>query len=106
MKILVYCLEEMTVTGIEILGEYHTEEEAEEARECNEDRFTRIVKKEVDSTEYDLEDAFIGLCSMMKCTDCPYSCLEKNTKPWNKFELSEKVAIVKKMVMKLKEERG
>lgn len=106
MEILVYRLEEMTVTGIEILGEYHTEEEAEEARECNEDRFTRIVKKEVDSTEYDLEDAFIGLCTMMKCTDCPYGCLEKNTKPWNEFELSEKVAIIKKMVMKLKEERG
>lgn len=92
--------------GIETLGEYHTEEEAEEARECNEDRFTRIVKKEVDSIGYDLDDAFLGLCGMMNCAECPYSCLEKNTKPWNEMEVSEKAAIVKKMVMKLKEERG
>lgn len=103
MKILIYYLEEMTVMGIETLGEYHTEEEAEKARECNEDRFTRIVKKEVDSTEYDLEDAFLGLCGMMECSKCPAQCYKSGAKDWKEMGLSEQAALIKNMVMKLKE---
>lgn len=99
----IWVLEEMTQAGIDKLGEYRTYEDAEEARECFKECYTRIVEKEVDSTGYDLEDAFLGLCGMMDCLSCPFQCYASGTKRWQEMGLSEQAAVIKNMVMKLKE---
>lgn len=99
----IWVLEEMTQTGINKLNEYRTRKDAEEAREFYDDCYTRIVEKEVESTEYDLEDAFIGLCSMMSCSDCPAQCFSFKRKEWYNKDLSEKVKMLKDMVLKMKE---
>lgn len=103
MKILVYCVEEMTDEGIETLGEFRTKEEAEDVRAQNEDLFIRIAKKEIDSTKFDLEDAFLALCEMTKCNECPYDCVGKNVKAWREMDTSEQAAIIKKMARALRE---
>lgn len=103
MKILVYCVEEMKKGNIETLGEFRTKEEAEDIRAQNEDRFIRIVKKETDSIKFDLEDAFLALCGMTKCDECPYDCVGKNVKAWREIDTSEQAAIIKRMARALRE---
>lgn len=99
----IWVLEEMTDDGINILGEFRTFQDAEEVRDINNECYTRIVKKEVDSTGYDLEDAFLGLCGMMECRKCPLQCYNPEAKDWKKMGLSEQAEMIKNMVMKLKE---
>lgn len=99
----IWVLEEMTQEGISELCEYRMREDAEEARKSCENCFTRISEKEVDSTGYDLEDAFLGLCGMMECTKCPFQCYALGAKSWHDMGLSEQVEMIKNMVMKLKE---
>lgn len=103
MKILVYCVEEMKDGNIKNLGELRTKEEAEEVRALHEDSFTRIVKKEIDSIRFDLEDAFLALCGMTKCDECPYNCVGKKVKAWYEMDTSEQAAMIKKMARALRE---
>lgn len=103
MKILVYCVEEMKDGNIKNRGEFRTKEEAEEVRAQYEDHFIRIAKKETDSIRFDLEDAFLALCGMTKCDECPYDCLGKNVKAWYKMDTSEQVTIIKRMSEALRE---
>lgn len=103
MKILVYCVEEMKDGNIKTLGEFREKEEAEDVRAQNEKRFIRIVKKEIDSTRFDLEDAFLALCGMTKCDECPYDCVGKNTKIWREMDTSEQATIIKRMARALRE---
>ena len=103
MKRLVYCVEEMKDGNIKSLGELRTKEEAEEVRALHEDSFTRIVKKETDSIRFDLEDAFLALCGMMRCDECPCDCLEENVKPWYEMDTSEQAEMIKKMARALRE---
>ena len=103
MKILVYVVEEMKGGSIKTLGEFREKKEAEDVRAQNEDRFLRIVKKEIDSIKFDLEDAFLALCGMTKCDECPYECVGKNVKAWREMDTSEQAAIVKRMARALQE---
>lgn len=103
MEILVYCVEEMKDGNIKTIEEFRTREEAEDIRAQYEDRFTRIVKREKDSTELDLKDAFIALCIMTECYKCPYNCVGENVKPWNEMDISEKATIIKRMSEALRE---
>lgn len=103
MKILVYVVEEMKGGSIKTLGEFREKEEAEDVRAQNEDRFLRIVKKEMDSIKFDLEDAFLALCGMTKCDECPYDCVGKNTKAWREMDTSEQATIIKRMARALRE---
>lgn len=103
MKILVYCVEEMKDGNIKTLGEFREKEEAEDVRAQNEKRFIRIVKKEIDSTRFDLEDAFLALCGMTKCDECPFDCVGKNTKAWREMDTSEQATIIKRMARALRE---
>lgn len=103
MKILVYAVEEMKGGSIKTLGEFREKEEAEDVRAQNEDRFLRIVKKEMDSIKFDLEDAFLALCGMTKCDECPYDCVRKNVKAWREMDTSEQAAIIKRMARALRE---
>lgn len=99
----IWVLEEMTQAGINKLDEYRTRKDAEEVREFYDECYTRIVEKEVESTGYDLEDAFLGLCGMMECSKCPVQCYKSGAKDWKEMGLSEQAALIKNMVMKLKE---
>lgn len=103
MKILVYCVEEMKDGNIKTIGEFRTKEEAKDVRAHYEDRFIRIVKKETDSTKFDLEDTFLTLCGMTRCDECPCDCLEENVKPWCEMDISEQAAMIKKMARVLRE---
>ena len=103
MKILVYCVEEMKDGNIKTIGEFREKEEAEEVRAHYEDRFIRIVKKETDSIRFDLEDAFLTLCGMTKCNECPYDCIRKKVTAWHEMDTSEQVATIKKMAEALRE---
>ena len=103
MKILVYCVEEMKDGNIKSLGELRTKEEAEEVRALHEDSFTRIVKKETDSIRFDLEDAFLALCGMTRCDQCPYNCVGQKVKAWYEMDTSEQAAMIKKMARVLRE---
>lgn len=101
----IWVLEEMALTGINKLGEYRTREDAEEARKNYDECYTRILETEVDSIGYNLEDAFLGLCGMMDCLVCPFQCYTPGAKRWQEMGLSEQAAMIKNMVMKLKEEK-
>lgn len=103
MKILVYCVEEMKDGNIKNLGEFRTKEEAEEVRALREDSFTRIVKKETDSIRFDLEDAFLALCGMTRCDECPYNCVGQKVKAWYEMDTSEQAEMIKKMTRALRE---
>ena len=103
MKILVYCVEEMKDGNIKSLGEFRTEEEAEEVRALREDSFTRIIKKETDSIRFDLEDAFLALCGMTRCDECPYNCVGQKVKAWYEMDTSEQAEMIKKMARALRE---
>lgn len=103
MKILVYCVEEMKDGNIKSLGELRTKEEAEEVRALHEDSFTRIVKKETDSIRFELEDAFLALCGMTRCDECPYNCVGQKVKAWYEMDTSEQAEMIKKMARALRE---
>lgn len=103
MKMLVYCVEELKDGNIKTIGEFRTKEEAKDVRAHYEDRFIRIVKKEMDSTKFDLEDAFLTLCGMTRCDECPCNCLEENVKPWREMDISEQAVMIKKMARVLRE---
>ena len=103
MKILVYCVEEMKDGNIKSLGEFRTKEEAEEVRALREDSFTRIVKKETDSIRFELEDAFLALCGMTRCDECPYNCVGQKVKAWYEMDTSEQAEMIKKMARALRE---
>lgn len=103
MKMLVYCVEEMKDGNIKNLGELRTKEEAEEVRAMYGDRFTRIVEKETDSIRFDLEDAFLALCGMTRCDECPYNCVGKKVKAWYEMDTSEQAEMIKKMARALRE---
>ena len=103
MKILVYCVEEMKDGNIKSLGELRTKEEAEKVRALHEDSFTRIVKKETDSIRFDLEDAFLALCGMTRCDECPYNCVGQKVKAWYEMDTSEQAEMIKKMARALRE---